>query len=90
MQLEIASLHNNIGNLHSCKGENDLALDYYKKCLGICIYINGGNHPQTAITYRNTGAVYLSKGEYKEANKLFEKGSLEWIKDAKEDNNSVI
>ncbi len=51
---------------------------------------NCGNHPQTAITYRNIGAVYLSKGEYKEAKKLFEKGSLEWIKDAKEDNNSVI
>lgn len=48
-------------------GLSDDALAYNLRDLAITIDIRGPNHPDTAVSYNNIGAVYDNKGEYDKA-----------------------
>jgi tetratricopeptide (TPR) repeat protein len=54
-------------------GDYNKAIEYYKKALGIYLKTIGENHPVTAISYNNLGAVYGSKGDYNKAIDYYEK-----------------
>jgi len=54
-------------------GEYDKALEYYQKALAIVEKVFGGEHPFTASSHNNIGAVYDAKGEYDKALEYYQK-----------------
>ncbi len=62
--MDIASYYNKLGGVYDDKGEYDLALEYYFKCLKIRETKLGNEHVDTARSYNNIGLVYDNKGEY--------------------------
>jgi len=47
----VAISYNNIGLVCSKKGEYDMALEWYQKCLDILLKTLGAEHPDVATTY---------------------------------------
>ena len=61
------------GKLFYEHGEYDKALDAYQQALAIRRKVLGEEHPSTATSYNNLGAVYDSKGEYSQAIEYYQK-----------------
>ena len=51
----------------------DKALEYYSRDLAICEKILGQEHPSTATSYGNIGAVYYNLGDYDKALEYYSK-----------------
>jgi hypothetical protein len=47
---DVGASYNNIGNVYTNKGDNDKALEYYKKDLDISLKSLGSEHPLTKQT----------------------------------------
>ena len=54
-------------------GENEKALEYYNKSLGIQIKVHRLDHPDTASTYTNIGMIYDEMGEHEMALRFYNK-----------------
>ncbi len=61
----LAKGYNYYGNIHSDKGENKEALDYYKKAMNIAEEL--GDRKRVAIVKNNVGLIYKGLGNYEEA-----------------------
>ena len=62
--------------MYDKKGDYDAALEYYNKALDIRKQVLGENHPDTATSYNNIGAVYLRKGDYDAALENYNKAKV--------------
>ncbi len=71
---------NNIGNVHSRKGDYQKALEHYNKCLEINTKINRADSIDGAHTLYNIGNVHSRKGEYEKALEQFTKSLDIFIK----------
>jgi len=69
----LSSLYGNIGNLYNMQDKLLLAIDYYQKALPI--FEKYRWLESTAILYNNVAELYLSMGNYKEAEDNFLQGS---------------
>lgn len=71
-QLE-GKIYNNLGQIYAKKGEDEKALEYYKKSLQVRekISTKGSDSKQVlsgiALVNINIGSIYVNRGEYKEA-----------------------
>jgi tetratricopeptide (TPR) repeat protein len=50
--------------VYYAKGDYENALVEYRKALEIQLKVLGPDHPDTATSYNNIGAVYDAKGDY--------------------------
>ena len=62
--------------MYANKGDYDTALEYYNKTLDIRKQLLGENHPDTATSYNNIGAVYDDKGDYDTALENYNKAKV--------------
>ena len=62
--------------MYDNKGDYDTALEYYNKALDIYLQVLGENHPDTATSYNNIGAVYDDKGDYDTALENYNKAKV--------------
>ena len=54
-----------MANVYNKQGEYEKALEWYEKGLEIQLKTLGPNHPSTAATYFNLGALYANMKDYK-------------------------
>ncbi len=69
----MATSYNNIGYVHSKKGEYDKALEYNQKALTILLKKLGPNHPDVANSYHHIGIVHFCRLEFDKGRKYFQK-----------------
>jgi tetratricopeptide (TPR) repeat protein len=69
----VATCYNNIAVLFKNKGEYEIALDGYLKCLDIELKTLDLDHPHLAISYSNIAFILKSKADYFEALEFYQK-----------------
>ena len=75
----IAASYNDLGLVYS-QIDNDKALDYYEKALGIYERLHGKDHPKIAIAKTNIGFIYSRLELYGDATNNFESALRTWEK----------
>ena len=63
-EINIAYTLNNIGVTYSSKGDNEKAIEHYKKCLGTQVKIKGVDSIDVAKTLNNIRLVYRSQKNF--------------------------
>ena len=69
----LAEDFNNIGELYFSKGEFDISLNFFQKCLEIGLKTLGEEHRDVANSYNSIGLVLEKKTEYDKAIKFYQK-----------------
>ena len=69
----MATSYSNIGMVHQAKGEDDKALEYYRKSLAIYLKQLGPGHRSVATSYNNMALVYYARKDLAKAKEYFGK-----------------
>lgn len=70
LQLDVASMANNLGALRKAAGDLDAAENYYLRALEILHSQLGKDHEETAAVSNNLGALYLAAGFGEQAREM--------------------
>ena len=72
-QIDLATLHNNIGLIYNSLGSHNNAFKHLEKALKIREKVLGENNLMTANSYHNIGIVYNALGSHKKALEYYKK-----------------